>query len=299
VRGTACAGCTVEVYIASNEADDQGHGEGTIYLGSATADRSGTWSLALAGGRLSPGQYVTATTTTQATSSTPAETSEFAANVAVIYTPTATPTDTPTDTPAPTNTPTDTPAPTNTPTNTAIPPTLPTETPPPSPPPTSALPTSATKTAVIKPGGMWISPRNNFVVKGGWLHLAAHAYPSHHGDPPIDRVTFTAGWPQGKRKIVRWQIVCTVTHPTHGDFYECNWSLLKSNVPIGPLDVSFDVYDTVGNKTLAPQGTRRRGTVRYSTFHRDARGAQAVTRLPRDRRHADRHRRLGRRPRAA
>jgi hypothetical protein len=79
-RGTACAGCTVEVYVASNEADDLGSGEGAHYLGSATADAAGQWSLSPPSGSIPCGAYATATATTPA-SPGPAETSEFAANV--------------------------------------------------------------------------------------------------------------------------------------------------------------------------------------------------------------------------
>ena len=80
VRGTACAGCTVEVYLASNEANDLGHGEAALYLGSAAADSAGQWSLSPPSGRIPCGAYVTATASAPA-SPGPAETSEFAANV--------------------------------------------------------------------------------------------------------------------------------------------------------------------------------------------------------------------------
>lgn len=80
VSGTACASCLVEVYIATNEADDQGHGEGKTFLGRVTADSTGKWSLALSTGRVTAGQQVSATATTTAT---PLETSEFGANVVV------------------------------------------------------------------------------------------------------------------------------------------------------------------------------------------------------------------------
>jgi titin len=80
VSGTACAGCTVEVYVASNEADDLGYGEGAHYLGSVTADAAGQWSVSPPSGAIPCGAYVTATATTPA-SPGPAETSEFAANV--------------------------------------------------------------------------------------------------------------------------------------------------------------------------------------------------------------------------
>ncbi|MDQ2744483.1 MAG: hypothetical protein M3Z66_19625, partial [Chloroflexota bacterium] len=58
VTGTACTGCTVEVFIATNpltETDDQNHGEGQTYLGSVTAGAcssapcSGTSAFTLSG----------------------------------------------------------------------------------------------------------------------------------------------------------------------------------------------------------------------------------------------------------
>src|SRR5579859_299264 len=80
VSGTAPANTTVEVFIASNEADDQGHGEGQTFLGSVSTNASGQWSLTLTTGQVAHGQMVTATTTTGGTTT---ETSEFAANVTV------------------------------------------------------------------------------------------------------------------------------------------------------------------------------------------------------------------------
>jgi parallel beta-helix repeat protein len=84
IAGTARAGSTVEVFIATSEADDAGHGEGQTFLGTAVANSSGRWTLnAPYAFPLSNGQRVTATATTAATSTTPAETSEYAANVTV------------------------------------------------------------------------------------------------------------------------------------------------------------------------------------------------------------------------
>jgi hypothetical protein len=80
VSGTACANCTIEIYIATNEGNDLGHGEGKTFLGSATAHGSGNWSLALSAGQVSAGQMLTATATT---TSSPLETSEFGVNVVV------------------------------------------------------------------------------------------------------------------------------------------------------------------------------------------------------------------------
>jgi hypothetical protein len=81
--GLADVSATVEVFIATKEPDDQGHGEGQTYLGSTTADlNSGQWSLSFAPGQVSPGDYITATATLSRSCS-PCGTSEFAANVQV------------------------------------------------------------------------------------------------------------------------------------------------------------------------------------------------------------------------
>ena|GEM_PF-3461800 len=66
---------TVEVFKA--RIDPTGYGEGEIYLGSATPDIAGNWSLVLAGG-LAVGDWVTATTTDLNNN-----TSEFCENVQV------------------------------------------------------------------------------------------------------------------------------------------------------------------------------------------------------------------------
>jgi parallel beta-helix repeat protein len=102
VMGTACAGCTIDVY--SDEED-----EGRVYEGSTTANGAGNWSFS---GSLE-GPNVTATAT-----DADGNTSEFSAPVAVS---TATPTPTRTPTPTPTPTPTRTPTPTPTPGVTATP----------------------------------------------------------------------------------------------------------------------------------------------------------------------------------
>ncbi len=86
--GSACGGCLVEVFVATNEPDDLRHGEGQAFRGRAVAGSNGLWTVLLAPG-VSVGQQLTATATRPATSANPpsssrgAETSEFAANVAV------------------------------------------------------------------------------------------------------------------------------------------------------------------------------------------------------------------------
>ncbi|MGH8904400.1 MAG: hypothetical protein ACRDYA_22645 [Egibacteraceae bacterium] len=116
----------------------------------------------------------------------------------------------------------------------------------------SSIGTSPTKTI---PGGLWISPiSSGFEVNGNMLYLAAHAYPTNDGDPPIDHVNFTATWPSAGGN---WIILCAPSQPAPGssDWYECTLDLSKVRLPkTGQLTVSFDVYDRAGNRNLAPNG---------------------------------------------
>lgn len=101
----------------------------------------------------------------------------------------------------------------------------------------------------ILPGGLWISPANSQTV-GDVIHFAAHAYPTHPGDPQIDHVNFTIGW-QGASS---WKVACTVHPPTTGDSYKCDANLKQLGVPYGQIQVSFDVYNKLGNVNFAPNG---------------------------------------------
>lgn len=111
----------------------------------------------------------------------------------------------------------------------------------------------------IVPGGRWINPGQNFLIRQDTLHLAALAYPAHAGDPPIASVNFTVSWlaPDGD-----WRIACTATSPTAGatDRYECDWNLIDAHVPNGVVKMSFDVYDARRNANMAPNGIHE-GTV--------------------------------------
>jgi CSLREA domain-containing protein len=71
VSGTACAGCTVEVFIA--DADPSGYGQGKTFAGSVTADGTGNFDVAVHG--VGVGEWVTATATDG-----DGNTSEFSAN---------------------------------------------------------------------------------------------------------------------------------------------------------------------------------------------------------------------------
>lgn len=77
VSGTACGGCTVEVFVADGGAD--AHGEGKTFAGAATAAGDGTFVVATSG--VAGEDYVTATATDAA-----GNTSEFSPNKAVAVT---------------------------------------------------------------------------------------------------------------------------------------------------------------------------------------------------------------------
>ncbi len=110
----------------------------------------------------------------------------------------------------------------------------------------------------IKPGGGWISPVNGQTV-GKVVHFAAYAFPTHPGEPLIDHVNFTAWW-QGVDPR-KWKIVCIATPPAPNDIYSCNADLSLLGAIAGQIHISFDVYDQLGNASLAPDGEH---TIIYS-----------------------------------
>ena len=81
------------------------------------------------------------------------------------------------------------------------------------------------------------------------IHLAARAYPTNPGDPPVQGVNFRASWPS----VGSYQTVCSQTSPTHDDVYGCDWQL--GNVPSGEVKIGFDVYSSSGVQ-LAADGVR-------------------------------------------
>ncbi|MEO8456526.1 MAG: hypothetical protein ABI559_01820 [Chloroflexota bacterium] len=119
VTGFACAMCKVEVFVA--DPDPSNHGEGKTFLGEATADANGEFTVSLCALDVSGGAVgLTATATNQAGS-----TSEFSQNEETLNTPpdcaTATPTPSPTPSPTAVHTPTPSAGPTPSPTPTLAP----------------------------------------------------------------------------------------------------------------------------------------------------------------------------------
>jgi pimeloyl-ACP methyl ester carboxylesterase len=110
---------------------------------------------------------------------------------------------------------------------------------------------AATVPSSTVPGGLWIQPDDAATV-GDVMHFAAHAYPTHQGDPAIDHVTFTVGWPAPNP--AQWRVACMASPPTNGDVFSCDADLRNLGVQGGPIRVSFDVYDLAGNRNSAPNG---------------------------------------------
>ncbi|HVA89156.1 MAG TPA: hypothetical protein VNL71_04880 [Chloroflexota bacterium] len=111
---------------------------------------------------------------------------------------------------------------------------------------------AATAPSRIVPGGLWIQPDDGATV-GDVIHFAAHAYPIHQGDPAIDHVNFTVGWPASNP--AQWRVACIAPPPTSGgDVFSCDANPRNLGVQAGPIRASFDVYDREGNKNSAPNG---------------------------------------------
>ncbi len=108
----------------------------------------------------------------------------------------------------------------------------------------------------IKPGGMWITPSNNFTItQGQTLQLSAHAYPTNkEKDPAIAYVQFTASW--NGQSSGPWPVLARVSPTAGTDVFSYTWDLTYQDNPIpsGSLRISFDVYDVQGNYRLAPNG---------------------------------------------
>ena len=102
------------------------------------------------------------------------------------------------------------------------------------------------------PGGLWIQPDYGATV-GDVVHFAAHAYPSHQGQPAIDHVNFTVGWPASNPG--QWRVACEALPPANGsDVFSCDANLHDLGVQAGAIRVSFDVYDRAGGRNSAPNG---------------------------------------------
>ncbi len=100
VAGTACANCIIEVFVADQASSPWGpYGQGQTFVGSATSDGSGAFTVNVTG--VSVGSYVTAT----ATDST-GNTSEFSMNFVVSNGPPPPPPTGPTPTATPASSPT-------------------------------------------------------------------------------------------------------------------------------------------------------------------------------------------------
>jgi hypothetical protein len=118
-------------------------------------------------------------------------------------------------------------------------------------------------TPTVIPGGRWIAPSSGAMISGTTLHFAAHAYPTHPGDPPIDHVNFTIWWPALGPQSGPWKLACPAFSPGGdlsigaSDVYACDADLAALGAPPGSLLVSFDVYDTAGDRNLAPNGEHR------------------------------------------
>jgi len=114
---------------------------------------------------------------------------------------------------------------------------------------------NSSTTVHVKPGGLWVYPANRQTMHG-IIDFAAKAYPTNPGDPPINHVNFTIGWKDGG-----WRVGCMAYPPAVQNLYTCPVIMAQLNVPVGNIQISFDVYDQAGNINFAPNGVH---TVLYA-----------------------------------
>ena len=117
---------------------------------------------------------------------------------------------------------------------------------------TRQQPFTVTTPDTAKPGGTWISPANDFTVTNDVVHFEVEVH-DYEGGPGIDHVNFTALYSGS------WHTVATLPFAYGGgDTLDYDWDV--SDVPAGPLTLSFDVYDNADEslepRNVSPNGER-------------------------------------------
>lgn len=105
----------------------------------------------------------------------------------------------------------------------------------------------------IPPGGWWIMPVTNQHIHSNLL-LEAYAYPGALTEPVIAYVDFTMRWYEPGTV---WFTACHLTQHTSNNIFVCTVNLHSLRAPPGPVLISFNVYDTMGNVRDAPNGVHR------------------------------------------
>lgn len=117
------------------------------------------------------------------------------------------------------------------------------------------------------PGGVWLTPtpQNNSTVTLGTSSTIQLKVEARKGSSDISEVRFTAWWPGWKHptQAGAWFVIPCPAQVA-GAEWTCTWDVSdgpgtdtkRGWIPPGELRVSFDVYDTAGRYTLAPNGIR-------------------------------------------
>lgn len=105
----------------------------------------------------------------------------------------------------------------------------------------------------VLPGGWWVMPITNQHV-GDVLLFEAYAYPGVPTAPPIAYIDFTMRW---YKAGTAWFTACHLTQHTSNNMFACTVHFHSLGAPPGPILISFDVYDTMGNVRNAPNGVHR------------------------------------------
>lgn len=127
------------------------------------------------------------------------------------------------------------------------------------------------------PNGNWVqAPENRSVVTNGSLVLLARAT-APEGSPAVKYVNFTLWWPGWGSEGDPWKVPCATFVHGKDNTYQCNLDLTAEGVPLGPIKLSFDVWDEQGRVRKAPGGVL---TLDFATTADPGGGNPGPTRTP-------------------
>lgn len=117
---------------------------------------------------------------------------------------------------------------------------------------TAALPAVDPTPEPLVIGGRWLRPEAGAKLTSSTVTLAAKVTSTGDGTTTIDKVVFSARWPDAAKAVA-----CKATRPTDAGAWRCKADLLKLGVPPGKVTFSFDVYPVGVPIARSPDGPLR------------------------------------------
>jgi hypothetical protein len=100
------------------------------------------------------------------------------------------------------------------------------------------------------PRGAWVSPDDGAVVPGP-IQFAVRAAPARPGGATVSAVRFMAA-----PLDIAGDVACMAPSPDPDGVFACTWDPTSVGLPSGPIQVSFDVADQVGQVSRNAGGSR-------------------------------------------